>query len=1855
MRVSRSLLLALLALPGASQLACGGDDRPDRGECVGDRCEPQTGEVGQACFANRTCLAGARCAAGVCEPCELGAEGCACFANQSCARGQCLMGTCTGPAGFVQPIPSDPVCYTPCRGSFLLPDGAPAECSRDGLYAGCVGDNVCDQGTCVPAALAGARALEAGSACVLDADCGRNAAGEELICVNGACAVLEGVSTGVCASDAECPDFQVCILGRCFANCGTDGDCPSPARCHLRACRLPCLSTGGPCPEGSECSTVDGTSGYCMPTMSPGSVSTPPVATGSFAVLSDATLRTPATTLQFTNVNTEASLVIENQTSARQTFTVRKVQHIEPSPTGGAGRVITEQPLYWLRMGVAGDDALTSGETLELVIDPQERATLRLLEAGNPEFLSWTGELEVSHPRLGSQRITLSYRSSPGGRWAGKMYFFTSFPTTGLEAWAQLPRSQQLSPSSANQVKNAFMQQWVGFKRGDNFTVDRLLALLQSTQVESYDWPLLREYCPEPLRRCYPFDNTQGFLEYTSNVQEFPIPRGLTELPFAVELGPDPSVGANGFSGRILTEQALHYGGDPRVELAFETDPTECPTNVAGTTLCQLTRFQADLAVGGRYFPAADQTSCAGPAGREGYELFRTPWLVPGFLEGTQLDATGVPVRRECRDTRLPFGPELREENALLALSNPIPDGRTRRRRLDMLDAALVDSRTLVVLFREEVPSFLGTSDSSFSGLGFMLLTRAPGEATAVSSGSVQSDPREQTPDLLFTECSAELRQQALGRTTAPSTAAELARLAGYALGEPPAGNPPTVLPSQGEVPHYLCVDSGQFDAAPDNGAGAGNGQPTPCPDGSRVVYFTLRNYPGVLAADSCNHGYRDEYQIELLPNGRSVTNRVVTSRGTCEARLPDLLAQYDGRLNPVWRCTDGPDSTPRAYCDDSRSNLLQGKIFYAAPDASQGPLLLPIDTAVDEGFRYRTRFVSRSGRNTGFAPVICGIGTEYCYDPEEIEAARARMDCLVDLYVNGYATLAQAAAQGGPDGAEARLTLDRLRAALRLDFSYVVNTNPVTGVTETKNGFERLYAELLIMLGDDAYTSAFASRFDLAGSSLRTFRGRDFEGNEGIDLTGGAGFEMYTLYQAVQYYDLALERFYRLAPTLWRSLALPAGAGFVTSETVQAYFSRVFRASTQKAAALAEIARRYQGFNKTELAKRVALRAYTAAYLEAMVASNVLSKLRAGAATQDGPQIEAALTEAARRYRAALLDMTDLYAELSVRGGASFFGFAPEYVPFPALDTVDLNAVDKIFSVLRDKMALAAEKERIALTSQRDFDTDAAAFQAELTQIRLNYEGQIADACGTFVGADGQTYPATARFAHLSERAASLGDPCGLLGSGAVYEALVEAGLAQLELRRALQEQDNVLARIQIEQRRVEDLCDAIEYTASHVEGQQNRIRALNNGIRSAENIKEVAYGALDVAATLADLASCGATNGQCAAAAISSTAYLGVAIGVAATVVATNISVQVLEDQKEKLEIALGKWETERECTYAEIESNALVRSLWLDLSVAGIEVVKALEGLKLASARVVRERNAAQRLIQEQEETEQLAIDVQAARNDPNARIYKNDDVLTADRTFKAAVREAYKATKVFEYYTSQSYARRDNLFLVRLVERGDLSLETYVGDLEQAYLEFGERYGNPDTRVLVVSMRDDVLRIPRVNARTGAALREADRVAIFRRALRDPRWLDPRGYASFDFPVELDALSPLTRNHKVYFTEAEFIGSDTGDAVGRVYLSSRGTGTVRSVSGDKVFYALPPRTAVMNTFFNGYRDFYDNTRISDVYANFRLRELPVANSKWQLVLNLKDERVNQDINLDSLSDIRIYLYYRDFTEL
>jgi hypothetical protein len=368
----------------------------------------------------------------------------------------------------------------------------------------------------------------------------------------------------------------------------------------------------------------------------------------------------------------------------------------------------------------------------------------------------------------------------------------------------------------------------------------------------------------------------------------------------------------------------------------------------------------------------------------------------------------------------------------------------------------------------------------------------------------------------------------------------------------------------------------------------------------------------------------------------------------------------------------------------------------------------------------------------------------------------------------------------------------------------------------------------------------------------------------------------------------------------------------------------------------------------------------------------------------------------------------------------------------------------------------------------------------------------------------------------------------------------------------------------------------------------------------------------------------------------------------------VGCEIGIGVRKNQIEEKERSRSKWVMERDCDYARVDSDAKTRTLLLKLDNLQLDYLKAVQNVGRAGSRAQSRYHEAMRLLDEQTESEQMAINVAAARNDPNFRIFKNDAILTADRTFQEALQAAYKATKVYDYYTSQSYAHLIDLFLVRMVSHGDISLEAYLSGLEAAFIGFEEQYGNPDLRVEKICLRDDILDTPFLDE-NHQPYALGDRTQMMRDALNNPERLDENGYIVVPFATRLEDLCPITHNHKIHYIEAQLFGSDLGDPVARIYLRQRGTGTVRGVDGQADFYAFPERTAVINPFVGDSRAFGGGSFQDEVFINRRLRDQPLVNSNWELLINMKDEPANRDLHLDSLNDICLYVYYTDFTEL
>ena len=216
---------------------------------------------------------------------------------------------------------------------------------------------------------------------------------------------------------------------------------------------------------------------------------------------------------------------------------------------------------------------------------------------------------------------------------------------------------------------------------------------------------------------------------------------------------------------------------------------------------------------------------------------------------------------------------------------------------------------------------------------------------------------------------------------------------------------------------------------------------------------------------------------------------------------------------------------------------------------------------------------------------------------------------------------------------------------------------------------------------------------------------------------------------------------------------------------------------------------------------------------------------------------------------------------------------------------------------------------------------------------------------------------------------------------------------------------------------------------------------------------------------------------------------------------------------------------------------------------------------------------------------------------------------------------------------------------------MVSFGDYNLDNYVADLRNAFLSFEEQFGNPDLRVTQISLVDDILDIPRVDEQ-GLALSADERAARMRAQITGARFLNQDGYIAIPFATRLQEVSPVTRNHKLFYVEANVEGNDNGDFIGRLYLQQKGTSTVQMVSDDQTFFRFPKRTAVINPAFNAQRP-VELSSSTEVYRSYRLRDLPLINDHWELIFNHRDEEANLDVNLNELTDIKLYVFYTDFT--
>ncbi|MEM7603814.1 MAG: hypothetical protein AAF411_00550 [Myxococcota bacterium] len=1746
----------------------------------GGTCVENTGFPGGPCLDNGLCREQSRCdaIAGVCVFCERGSQGCIPRDDGTCFAGLLFgAGRCVPPG----PPPLGSACHTPCTGDLIAQEGGDEirrECRPNGYMDGCVSGTECVEGTCVE----------------------------------------PGTTPSLCAGEGDCANHQTCIAGRCASNCDETTSCPVGLSCHDYVCRVPCEVSVNEaingCPDGYFCDTVDGRSGICEPRLSGRAM-------GSETGEVEAAITLSEPSIQLTPSLREGRVRVAIESDEEQVIRITKLAHriFDPAGTlvldtaaeerdaalvegsGGFSARMTPEPLIFATVRVGAE--VGEGRDLDVTV-PEGGGELDIeVEFGDlpTDAARIEGDLLISSPEIGERTLTVTYSENAGGQWAGQMYYFAVFPDEGVDAWVA-----DRDGADILTVKNAYVRRLNAYRRGALFSVNELRAVIDATRSGSWERDSVVDACDARDGACYLFDSgtpgDDGIREFTSQLSDAPIPSGATEFPVALRLEPHPS-DPNRVVGVVDSNITLHYPGFPSVELTFENAPADPASCSAGGRECPvfMSDMQLDAFIGGR----VDREPVGG-CDRTGFEPIDVPWLLPGALSTRALTSIdGIPARPSCRESRAPLiavaegsGLTPAEANINLAGGNPLSTGRSVRRSIRLIDGVMVDQRTMVITFEERFQSFIG--DGVLSSYGVMELRRGePSPESPMPTSAAIAD----VPEAPFENEGATCNQDLLTSLGIGSLNRSSALLAadGILSGILPVGEesyPPGVV-------HYLCAETGLFDGGPGNRGQAGLDELASCPAGSNVTFFAFPE------------GSFSQADIADLDCQRD---------GTCNLQLAvwsesSFVADGLLHLEPSFAC-DG-------RCTDNRFDLREGKIF-SRPGVTVYP---PLETRVRDAFRYKTRFQSSTGRNLGFAPRECAIEAgqnPYCFDSEEIAELRDAVDCLHTIY-QGF---------GDPDDP----AWDDVRSAVSFSLTSMADVGPITPGSVDADGFERLYAELLVTLGDEAFTQALRSRFDLAASRTGAFVGEQLE-FDGPNLSGIAGFELSSLYQAAQFHGLATERFYEIVAPLIRT-ALEredvgdVGIDVVTQSLASTYLERIVGAATKKARAWAEIARRYQAIDRSDIAQRVIEREFASTYLESVLLSSVMTAMVDATPGSDRDQVRVVLESAQRNYTQALAELREVYAALGE--ATDHFGFAPDFLPLPALDANDANVSNGFESALRIarlRAADAATFEEVAIRRSGEHERSFESFLQELITLRRTYERTLREICGSFEGDDGRVYPAISEFAELNEEAAEFADPCGLLGTGAIAEKILEMNTLNAAGRTLRERATHKIEEINAEVRRAQRQCDRIESFADYRLTRGEEIVDLNQEIRNLQLGVSAIDRTLEVANTSVMVS--GVEK-------LSLPAYITAAGLANAGALVLQGFANARERDIERVQLDIDVAAANQECVALQIDHEFTMLRLTQELDVIQLDMLQHLRETEQRRAELERLYLEAQSVLQEQREAEQLRINSEAAFQDPNRRIYRNAAVYNADISFESAVRNAYRATLMLEYFMGRSYEGRGELFLVRLVQNGFYNLTIYLNELEDTYEEFREEFGVRAVRVERLSLRDDLL--PLHAAENGIALtRTEERQSLFD-MISDPVFINADGQLEFDFRTSLEDLSPCTFNHQIDHIETVMVGGSSpgSDQEADLLVWQEGTGTIIDELGDSIFYRLPERLSVSNPRFDG-ATFYDPI----VYRRFEMRQRPYINSNWRLILDQRNNPENADIDLRTLEDIHLYIYYTDFT--
>ncbi|HEY3549390.1 MAG TPA: hypothetical protein VGK17_25245, partial [Propionicimonas sp.] len=302
-------------------------------------------------------------------------------------------------------------------------------------------------------------------------------------------------------------------------------------------------------------------------------------------------------------------------------------------------------------------------------------------------------------------------------------------------------------------------------------------------------------------------------------------------------------------AGRIDSKVALQYPGNPAMTLTFAKPVAECLflsgkkcVNAVTALGSSASATSVEVRLGGRYLAASATDDCK--ASGEGFELTTFPWTVPGSLPPGVTEPG--PYFYECRDGKLPFmgasADDAKARNLSMGGANPLPDGRPRERRIELVDGVMIDSEQMYLLVKESFGLRIdAATEKSFPAYGLVILKR--NRVTLTDADFAGSDFSKDTrtyptTDLLSPRCdpallakiganpSYDVIAETLIKGVSSTTTAPVVYPPSEDLNNDKFVSPTEKIPNYPKpwvtpewAPHYFCEETGHVDGgAKDDG-----------------------------------------------------------------------------------------------------------------------------------------------------------------------------------------------------------------------------------------------------------------------------------------------------------------------------------------------------------------------------------------------------------------------------------------------------------------------------------------------------------------------------------------------------------------------------------------------------------------------------------------------------------------------------------------------------------------------------------------------------------------------------------------------------------------------------------------------------------------------------------------------------------------------------------------------------------------------------------------------------------------------------------------------------------------------------